>query len=90
VLSQHVKQECSLPPSFFDIYIDEVIDHWQSRVSGRDKINERNMTTVLIADDQMIFFESEDSLQIATNWLEDKMNGFNLKITTDNAKMLIC
>jgi hypothetical protein len=47
-----------------------------------NKIGDTVLNTILFADDQAIFSESEDGLQRAVNRLAVISNGFNIRIAT--------
>jgi hypothetical protein len=58
-----------MSPTLFNIFIDEVIRQWQDVLIKDFKIGNTVLNTVLLADDQAIFSESEAGLQTAVNRL---------------------
>jgi hypothetical protein len=47
------------------------------------------LNTILFADDQGIFSESEDGLQRVGNKLENIANSFNIRISTMKTKIMV-
>jgi hypothetical protein len=66
-INQGVKQGCPTSPTLFNIFIDEVIRQWQDVLTKDFTIGNTVLNTILFADDQAIFNESEDDLQRAVN-----------------------
>jgi hypothetical protein len=69
-------------PTLFNIFIDEVIRQWQDVLIKDFKIGNTVLNTILFADDEAVFSESEAGLQRAVNRLENIANGFNMRIST--------
>jgi hypothetical protein len=72
----------------FNIFIDEVIRQWQDVLITDFKIGNTVFNTILFADDQTIFSESEAGLQRAVNRLGNIANGFNMRISTMKIKTM--
>jgi hypothetical protein len=77
-----------MPPKLFNVYIIEVITQWQNVLTKDFKIDNTLLNTILFADDQAIFSESEDCLQRAVSKLENTANGFNMRISTTKTESL--
>jgi hypothetical protein len=67
---------------------DEVIRQWQDVLIKDFKIGNTVLNTILFADDQAIFSESEAGLRRAVNRLENIANGFNMRISTMKTKTM--
>jgi hypothetical protein len=81
-INQGVKQGFRMSPTLFNIFIDEVIRQWQDVSIKYFKRGNTVLNTILFADDQAIFSESEAGLKRAVNRLENIANGFNMIIPT--------
>jgi hypothetical protein len=77
-----------MSPTLFNILIDEVIRQWQDVLIKEFKICNTVLNTILFADDQAIFSESEAVLQRAVNRLGNVANGFNMRIATMKTKTM--
>jgi hypothetical protein len=77
-----------MSPTLFNIFIDEVIRQWQDVLIKDFKIGNTVLNTILFVDNQDIFSESEAGLQRAVNRLENKANGFNMRISTMKTKTM--
>jgi hypothetical protein len=60
---------------------DDVIRQWQEVLAKDFKTGNTFLNTILFADEQAIFSESDDD-QRAVNRLENIANGFNMRIST--------
>jgi hypothetical protein len=69
-----------MSPTLFNMFIDEAIRQWQDVLIKDFKIDNTVLNTILFADDQTIFSESEAGLQRAVNRLENIASGFNMRI----------
>jgi hypothetical protein len=82
-----VWQGCPFSPSLFNIYINEILSEWNT-----DNIQETQLTrnkeikTLLFADDQVITAESETILQKSTHRLESILLKYGLKISISKTK----
>lgn len=86
--NQGVKQGCPMSPALFSIYIDDVIRQWQEQLNINFKINDKALNTILFADDQVIFGNTEDELQLAVHKLNDIASNYNMKISEKKTKVM--
>lgn len=87
-INQGVRQGCPLSPALFSIYIDEVIGQWQLALTTDFKINNKILNTILFADDQTIFGDSESDLQLAVHKLNEIAKKFNMTISESKSKVM--
>jgi hypothetical protein len=85
-INQGVKHGCPMSPTLVNIFIDKVIRQWQDVLIKDFKTGNTVLNTILFADDQAIFNESEAGLQRTVNRLENVANGFNMRISTMKKK----
>jgi hypothetical protein len=63
-INRGVRQGCPLPPTLFNIYMNEIIIQWNKIYNKGIRIqNNTKLDTLLYADDQIIISNSEDNLQ---------------------------
>jgi hypothetical protein len=77
-----------MSPTLFNIFIDEVIRQWQDVLTIDFKIGSTVLNTILFADDQAVFIESEDQHQRAVTRLENIANVVNMIISTMKTKTM--
>lgn len=88
-VDQGLRQGCSLSPLLFDIYIDEALREWKSRLKFYSlDLTTSKLWTILFADDQAIIAEGEDILQKATYELQWIMAEYNLEISDTKTKVM--
>jgi hypothetical protein len=85
-----VRQGCSLSPTLFNIYIDEIVRRWKNEVFRGIRLSpsERYINTMLFADDQFIIQPTEDDLQRSIFKLQTICSEFNFKISTSKTKVM--
>ncbi|KAJ4429720.1 hypothetical protein ANN_21924 [Periplaneta americana] len=89
-INQGFRQGCSLSPSLFNIYLDDLIKEWKMEVNPGIKISKDTFLNVLMfADDVILIQDSEEKLQYAIHKLhllgkED----YNLSISTHKTKVM--
>jgi hypothetical protein len=88
VFNQGVSQDCPLSPALSGMYRDGASSEWQMQLKSHCSIRTVILDTLLFADDQVTFAESEDELQMATLQLSDIMATYNLEISCDKMKNL--
>lgn len=86
--NQGVKQGCPLSPALFSIYIDNVIRQWQEQLNTHFKIDDEVLNTILFADDQVIFSNTEDELQVAAHKLNELASEYNMSISEKKTKAM--
>ena len=88
-INQGVRQGCSLSPTLFNIYIDDVLKKWQSKEYPGVQLDRHTyLSTLLFADDKIIIQESEDKLQLAVHRLNQICPEYNLKISLHKTKVM--
>lgn len=85
-----LRQGCSLSPILFNVYIDDAVRQWINSIETyTHNLNKtKYVATFLFADDQLIVADSENSLQIASFKLQQIMEKYNLKISTNKTKIM--
>jgi hypothetical protein len=62
-INQGVRQDCSLSPTLFNIYLDDVFREWKTKSNPGTWLKEAAaLNTLLFADEQIIIQGSEDEL----------------------------
>jgi hypothetical protein len=88
-INQGVCQGCSLSPTLFNIYLDDVTREWKTRSNLGIRLKETAaLNTLLFADDQIIIQESEDELQKSIFYLNNICKSYNLKISINETKAM--
>jgi hypothetical protein len=77
-----VRQGCLLSPVLFNLYLDEVIRTWLTKLKTSKYFKEQIFNTLLISDDQFIISDTEDNLQQAIYLLHRISKEYNLEIAT--------
>jgi hypothetical protein len=74
---------------FLNIYIDDLLRNWKHKADDGILLK-RNLylNTLLFADDQIFIQDSEDELQKSVYILNQMSTDYNLKISTDNTKIM--
>ena len=73
----------------FTIYLDEIITKWQNQdLTGIKLSKNQQMSTLLIADDQVIIGDTEDNLQKAAHKLNQIITQYGLTISIQKTKSM--
>lgn len=85
-----LRQGCSLSPTLFNIYIDDVLREWLTNTKHytHDLNRQKYLMTILFADDQALIASDEDTLQRATYDLNRMTKKYNLSISTEKTKVM--
>lgn len=84
-----LRQGCSLSPTLFNIYIDNILREWQIDDNSGFKIGPQYyLGTLLFADDQIIFGKTENELQISVNRLNETSKKYNMRISSSKTKVM--
>jgi hypothetical protein len=71
------------------IYIDEIITKWQNQdIAGIKLSKNRQLSTLLFADDQVIIRDTEDNLQKAAYKLNQIITEYGLTISVQKTKSM--
>lgn len=88
-INQGVRQGCSLSPTLFCIYIDDLINKWKNEVTPGIFITRNKYVNILLyADDIVIIQNSEENLQRSVYKLSQIGKEYNLKISTRKTKVM--
>ena len=71
-----------------NIYMDSAICEWQNQLRQNFEINAITLNTILFANDQVVFVQNENNLQVATFQLEKTMKTYNLAISATKTKIM--
>jgi len=82
-------QGCPLSPTLFNIYSDEIITKWQNQdITGIKLSKNRQLSTLLFADDQVIIADTENNLQKAAYKLNQIITEYGLTISVQKTKSM--
>jgi hypothetical protein len=88
-INRGVCQGCPLSPTLFNIYINEIISKWNTdNVKGIQITRNKEIKTLLFADDQVLIAESEILLQKSVHKLENIASKYGLTISTNKTKTM--
>lgn len=88
-ISKGVRQGCPLSCTLFNLYMDAITREWmQTNPRGVRLANNKQLETMLFADDQVILAEDEDELQRSMFKLENIARRYGMKISTQKTKTM--
>lgn len=89
-ITRGVRQGCSLSPTLFNIYIDDMVRQWKHDISVGIRLAPSNtyINTLMFADDQVILQKSEDDLQHSVYRLYQICKVYNLEISEKKTKVM--
>ena len=88
-INKGVRQGCPLSPTLFNIYLDEVITKWQKQdITGIKLSKNQQLSTLLLADVQVIIADTEDNLQKAAHKLNQILTECGLTISIRKTKSM--
>ena len=64
-INKGLRQGCLLSPTLFNIYLDDITKWKKQDITGIKLSKNQQLSTLLLADDQVIIAETEDNLQKA-------------------------
>ena len=84
-----VRQGCPISPTLFNIYIDDVLRLWKTKVdSGIQLQGDIYVNSLLYADDKVIIQETEDQLQKAIFTFNTILRNYGLRISAAKSKTM--
>ena len=88
-INQGVWQGCSLSPTLFNLYIDDLFRTWTNHVKDGILLKRnRYFNTLLFVDDQLIIQDSEYKLQRFVHILSQMAWEYDLKISSSKTKIM--
>jgi hypothetical protein len=85
-INRGVCQVCPLLPTLFNICLDEIITRWhKEHITGIALPKNKQLLTLLLADDQVIIFNTEDNIQQAAHKL-NQIPEYGLTISVQKTK----
>jgi len=89
VINQGLRKGCSLSLLLFNLYLDEVIGTWLTKLKTSKYFKELIFNTLSFADDQFIMSNTEDNLQQAVYLLHRISKEYNLEIASKKTKVFV-
>lgn len=83
-----MRQGCPLSTALFNVYIKDAIKIWQIKMQHHHVIHDRLLDTLLFADDQIVFADSEDNLQRAMRSRHNVVRTYNLNMSKNTTKIM--
>lgn len=87
--SKGLRQGCSLSPTLFKIYIQEALRSWRIKIARMGiEIEEKCLTTLFFADDQVIIAGDEDDADYMLRKLDDEYAKWGLNMNMSKTEYL--
>jgi hypothetical protein len=83
-----VKQGCVLTPTFFSVYMNDLVEHFNLECDPVS-INEKSISCLLYADDIVLMSQSANGLQTILDNLKLFCDKWNLKVNIQKTKVMI-
>ena len=84
-----LRQGCSLSPTLFNIYINDILKEWKTLVDVGIKLCDNiYVNTLVFADDQIIIQENEENLQKSMYLLNKICQSYNFKMSVKKTKIM--
>lgn len=89
-ITKGLKQGCTLSPTLFKIYIQQVLNNWRKKVSGMGISidDDNNLTNLLFADDQVIFACDEEDTDYMLRKLDEEYKKWGLNINLNKTEYM--
>jgi hypothetical protein len=89
-INKAIRQGCRLSPTLFNMYLDEIITKWLKQdITGAKLSKNQHLSTLLLADDQVITADTEDNLQKAAHKLHRLITDYGLTISVQKKSMAL-
>jgi hypothetical protein len=89
VVNRGLRQDCGLSPLLLYLYINAAQEKCKTLKSKRIYLdNKRYIGSILFADDQVLLAKSEDELQYNVMKLNQVLQPYDVKISTDKTKAM--
>jgi len=80
-MTNGLQQGCSLSPTLFKIYIQNVLEHWQKKCARMGlEIEDTTIYSMLFSDDQLLIAQDYEDLEYMTRKLIDEYELWGLKL----------
>lgn len=83
-----VRQGCSLSPTLFNIYMDDMFRTWKLNVDPGIYFKKTFLNSLLYADDKVIIQDSEDKMQMAVYKLHQIAADYGFKVSIEKTKTM--
>lgn len=84
-----VRQGCSISPTLFNIYLDDIYRVWKNKVDrGVQLKGSFYINSILYADDKVVIQETENKLQMSIFILKNILEEYGLKMSAQKSKVM--